>query len=168
MSMPRRHGGVAVKVWRISGDRRMALDGEETREEGGRWHRPGRPLVYTASSCALAVAEFLAHLDGDPGTLVALEIHVPDDLRQDCIDPSQLPSDWRTPRHEGCCRTGEDWLALAPEERGAVLLVPSAVVPLEQNTIIDPWHPDASRIAVCRVHDFELDDRLVRAESRAD
>jgi RES domain-containing protein len=157
-----------VKVWRISGAGRVALDGEETRKEGGRWHRPGRPLVYTASSCALAVAEFLAHLDGDPGTLVALEIEIPDDLRRDCIDVSHLPDDWRTPRHEHCCRSGEEWLSRSAEQRGALLLVPSAVVPLEQNVVIDPWHPDATRISIRHVHDYELDERLIKAESRKD
>ena len=157
-----------MKAWRISGTGRTVLDGEETREEGGRWHRAGRPLVYTATSCALALAEFIAHLDGDPGTLVALEIDVPDDLRRDCIDQSALPADWRTPRHEQCCRSGEDWLARHPSERGAVLMVPSAVVPLEQNVIIDPWHPDASRVSILQVHDFELDERLVNAASRAE
>src|SRR5688500_16590089 len=87
-------------VWRISSPDRVALDGEESREKGGRWHHAGRPLVYGASSCALATLEFLAHLDGDePGTLVALRIEVPDDLRIDEQPAQSLPADWRTPQH---------------------------------------------------------------------
>lgn len=152
-----------MRAWRISATGRAVLDGEESRKDGGRWHRPGRPLVYAASSCALALAEFLAHLDDDPGTLQAIEIHVPDDLRLDCIESSMLPPDWRTPRHEGCCRSGEDWLSRPFDDRGAVLLVPSAVVPLEQNVVIDPWHPEISRIVIQAVHEFQLDDRLLRS-----
>jgi RES domain-containing protein len=155
-----------VRAWRIDGTGRGALDGEESRDDGGRWHRPGRPLVYAASSCALALAEFLVHLKEETGTLQALEIDVPDDLRFDYIRADSLPEDWRTPRHEACCDSGEQWLATPFEKRGAILLVPSAVVPLELNVIVDPWHPDAARVSIVETHAFPLDDRLLEAGER--
>jgi RES domain-containing protein len=39
-----------------------AFDGEGARLYGGRWNSPGRPVVYTAGSLALAALEVLVHL----------------------------------------------------------------------------------------------------------
>jgi RES domain-containing protein len=149
-------------AWRITTASRVALDGEESRENGGRWHEAGRPLVYAAASCALATLEFLAHLDGGPSDkLVAMHILIPDELRIDTMPPESLPPDWRTPRHPDCRACGQRWLERPHSDRGAVLQVPSAVVPLEFNVLIDPTHPDAAAIAVHRVHDYALDSRLI-------
>jgi RES domain-containing protein len=148
-------------AWRITVPSRVALDGEESRDKGGRWHCPGRPLVYAASSCALATLEFLAHLDGaSPDDLVAMRIHIPDDLKVDELEAHALPPDWRTPEHPECRGVGQRWLERPPESRAAVLRVPSAVVPLESNLLIDPAHPDTRAIRVAEVHDYRLDARV--------
>lgn len=148
-------------AWRISSPDRATLDGEETRKTGGRWHCPGRPLVYAASTCALATLEFLAHLDGAPGPLVAMRIDVPDGLRIDEQAVDELPDDWRTPEHPACRASGQRWLDRSPEHRAAILRVPSAVVPLECNYVIDPAHPDFARVQMQEAVDYTLDARVV-------
>ena len=46
-------------VWRLTTARfaRSAFSGDGARLYGGRWHRKGVPLVYTASSQSLAMLE---------------------------------------------------------------------------------------------------------------
>jgi RES domain-containing protein len=148
-------------AWRITNASRVTLDGEESRDSGGRWHEPGRPLVYASTSCALATLEFLAHLDGDPADeLVAMQIHIPEELGDDHLPQDALPPDWRTPQHPDCCAMGERWLRRPHDDRAAVMKVPSAVVPLEFNVLIDPTHPDAAAIRVHEVHPYALDARV--------
>lgn len=148
-------------AWRISSPDRANLGGEESREKGGRWHRPGRPLVYCSSSCALATLEFLAHLDGEaPDDLVAMQIDIPDVLRVDERGVHELPPDWREPEHPACQNAGEQWLDTSHAERAAVLRVPSAVVPLEWNYLLDPAHPDFARIRLADAKGYALDERV--------
>lgn len=70
----------------------------------------------------------------------------------------ELPSDWRrTPAPPALADLGTAWLRAA---RTAVLAVPSAVVPLETNHILNPSHPDFRRIVIGRAEPFDLDPRL--------
>ncbi|MES2523815.1 MAG: RES family NAD+ phosphorylase [Gemmatimonadota bacterium] len=151
-----------MKAWRITTPGQVSLDGEESKAKGGRWHRAGRPLVYAATSGALATLEFLAHRNGDtPPDLVAMAIDIPDGIRTDQLSTDALPDDWRTPNHPECCAIGEQWLSGPAEARGAVLRVPSAVVPFEENLLIDPAHPDAREIVVAAVEEYRLDQRVL-------
>jgi RES domain-containing protein len=43
-----------------------------------------------------------------------------------------------------------------------VLEVPSAVLPMEMNYLINPRHPDADAIEVARTEEFRFDERLLR------
>jgi len=54
---------------------------------------------------------------------------------------------------------GEDWIKTATS---GVLLVPSVIVPSEANILINPVHPDASKIHVLARNPFTLDPRLFR------
>lgn len=94
-----------MRVWRLM--RRAyavyPLDGEGARLYGGRWNFPGTPVVYTASSLALAALEVLVHVDTDlaPTDLFAIAIDVPDRLQIETITRAMLPANWqRTPAPE--------------------------------------------------------------------
>src|SRR6266851_4258830 len=54
-------------AWRIVHRRfaKIAFTGEGARLFGGRWNSPGRPVIYTAQSQALAALEILVHLDSE-------------------------------------------------------------------------------------------------------
>jgi len=53
-----------MRVWRICRKPYVytALDGIGGMYTSGRWHSKGNPIVYTASSAALAALEVLVHL----------------------------------------------------------------------------------------------------------
>jgi RES domain-containing protein len=56
-------------------------------------------------------------------------------------------------------RFGTTWLQ---EQRSPILRVPSAVIPWEHNYLLNPRHPQAAKVRVCRRDLFRLDPRLTR------
>ncbi len=137
-------------AWRLCRGPFADLAGEGARQYGGRWNAPGRPLVYAASSAALAVLEIRVHLDLAPDLLpddyVLLTIDLRDLAIEELID---MPSD--------TIAFGDAWLA---GRRSPVLQVPSLMVPESPNLLLNPTHPAAGKAAVARQRRFEFDRRL--------
>lgn len=148
-------------VWRITRERYQTLDGEGARLNGGRWNSEGMPVVYTSTTLALAALEYLVHVDPEdvPEDLVAMQIQVPDGLPDERIRASDLPVDWNeVPNHPACLERGDAWVK---DARVAVLRVPSAIVPEEENVLINAKHTDAGQITVARTRPFAFDPRLL-------
>lgn len=154
-------------LWRIATDAREYeahdLSGKGAELTGGRWNRPGRPVVYTASSVALACLETVVHLnaDGLPLNRFLVRIEVPDDVWQarGRLKPDDLPVGWSAiPEGKASLDIGDAWLQGA---QGALLAVPSVIVPEEFNVLINPRHADAGRISGVKVRPWSYDQRLV-------
>src|ERR1700741_831678 len=108
-----------MRVWRISRQAFVALDGEGARLDGRRRNSEGIAVVYTPSTLPLAALEYLPHIDIEdvPGDLRALAIEIPDDAPAEEVDPASLPSDWnRVQADRACAALGDDWA-----RRGAAL-----------------------------------------------
>jgi RES domain-containing protein len=143
-----------VIVWRLSKAAFTAPDGEGARLYGGRWNSPGRPMVYAAASPSLAVLEVMVHLDL-PADLL------PDDYRMlqvelpDAAPVERLPATPTDPIE--CAALGDAFLA-----RGAALtlLVPSIVVPMECNALVNPLHPAMRDVRIAADEPFGFDSRL--------
>jgi RES domain-containing protein len=145
-----------MRVWRLTRRRLADLSGEGARRHGGRWTSPGRPVVYTAQSAALALLEVLVHLDLGPGLLpsdyVLMEIDAPDDLRV-LRTGARAALDFETSR-----RIGDAWIAAGLEP---VLALPSVIVPRETNYLLNPRHAAAARLRIVGIDDFAIDRRLL-------
>ena len=150
-------------VWRLCRAAHAALDGEGAFRRGGRWNSPGTRLVYASRHLSLAILEILVHTGPDtlPDGLVKLEISIPEDIRRETRATSDLPARWRGGATRDTQSVGDLWTANA---RSAVLLLPSAVVPEEENVLINPQHADAGRIAVVSQAPLDPDPRLIRGE----
>lgn len=151
-----------MRTWRISKRRyaNTAFSGEGTKLVGGRWTPRGVKAVYTSSSLALAALELLVHLEKeDIGTVfVAISADIPDDLQIETIKRSQLPENWSdTPASTALSSIGREWLRAG---KTAVLSVPSAVITVERNYLLNPEHPDFRRIAINQPAEFSFDSRL--------
>lgn len=149
-------------AFRICSSRHPPLDGEGARLAGGRWNPPGLAVIYASASSSLAVLELLVHTDSDllPGDLTIVEIRIPDAVRMEILDPATLPDDWRDyPPPESLQAIGARW---ARARRAAVFAVPSAVNPLELNYLVNPDHPDASRVSIVTTRPFVFDPRLFK------
>ena len=125
------------------------------RKAGGRWNSKGQPALYLADSVALAVLEVTVHALELPTDYLLWRFHIPDDA----ITPvGELAPGWRDPKNVEVMRQiGTDWLR---EKRSAGLSVPSVIVPLERNYVLNPEHPAFFRIKWEGLGDFEFDQRL--------
>ena len=109
---------------------------------GGRWNRPGRYAVYAAENLSLALLEILVHAP-DPEQRKRPRVRFHLSIAADAIQEILLD---RLPRTFGPTTPfaltqdiGDTWL----EERKFVALkVPSAIVPVEFNYVLNPLHPD--------------------------
>lgn len=150
------------KAWRITTVRfvHSAFSGEGAKMYGGRWNPKGWKVVYTAESQALALLELMVQDDPLRAHYVLIPAHIPNDLAEERIDIDQLPKDWRTTDARDALQArGMKWLEAA---QTAVMNVPSAVVPGERNLLLNPCHPDFSRIAQGAPQFLQTDTRLLR------
>jgi Uncharacterized conserved protein len=137
-------------AWRLCRDAFADLGGEGARLYGGRWNRAGRPLVYAASTAALAVLEVRVHLDIPPDL-------VPDDYVLLTIDLGELSVETLSAVPEDPQAFGEEWLRA---QRTPVLQVPSAIVPESTNLLLNPAHPQAGAARIVNSRPFDFDRRL--------
>lgn len=129
--------------------------------EGYRWNSLSTYLVYSAESRALATLEVSVHLDLSedlPTDRSYVEIDIPDDIQILEIDPADLPENWdsRPPILETQF-IGDDFVR---DSEAAVLKVPSCIVPQEYNYLVNPNHPDSSRIKVISETSMNFDPRI--------
>lgn len=149
-----------MRLWRITGARYAALDGEGARRYGSRWTPKGLPAVFASTTLALAVLECFVHVDPDlePDDLVTIAIDVPEDFLAVSLVESHLSANWRMyPPPPELTLFGERWWR---EAKAAVMLVPSAVVPTERNAIINPTHADFPKLVVGKPETFSFDPRM--------
>lgn len=155
-------------VWRLTTARfaRSAFSGDGARLYGGRWHRKGVPLVYTASSQSLAMLEMLVQDEPLRARYVMIEARIPKAVTIERIRIADLPSNWRDiAARETLQAIGTEW---AKKRSRAVLAVPSAVIPAETNYLLNPLHPDFRRIKTGTPVRFETDLRFIeRIQRRA-
>jgi RES domain-containing protein len=153
-----------LRAWRIAGRRFKDLDGRGAELHGGRWNSPGHPLVYAASSLALAMLEMLARLPtGEvPADYVAIAIDLPDEPPPEAVEPEALPG-WDLPEQRVSRAFGDAWLA---RQRSLALLVPAMVVPQERNLLLNPRHPAMAQVAVHPPLEVVWDRRLFERRGR--
>jgi RES domain-containing protein len=138
---------------------RQALAGRGGLEADGRWHSVGRPVVYVASSEALAVLEVRVHLGPvvPVDRYVILTVEIPARLVEP-LPRSEWPRGWdAVPFGPASQRLGDRWLA---ERRGVALRVPSVHSGTDFNVLLNPAHPKASRAKVVARRRYAFDGRL--------
>ncbi len=129
-------------VWRLCQQKHQntAFSGEGGLYAAGRWHPKGYPIVYTAESLALASLEVFVHLESDRILLVAIRAEIPDNLAIKEIKQEDLPENWQDiADYPILQQMGKQWLQ---SQSTPVLKVPSAIVPVEFNYLLNPRHPD--------------------------
>jgi len=152
---------VSVTAWRIV-QRKFAkttFDAEGARLYGGRWNSPGFAIVYTAQSQSLAALELLVHLDSESilQNYLAIPVTIPQNLILE-LDKSKLPNGWAAyPASKETRHLGDAW---ATERKSPVLQVPSAVIPIESNFLLNPAHPNFPDLIIGNPMNFKFDPRL--------
>lgn len=150
-----------MRLWRIGTETREYpaddLSGAGAAKKPGRWNADSEPAVYCSPNLALAVLETVAYVEdaGLPLNKYIIAIEVPDDIwaKRETLAATSLPAGWDAiPAGRASVRAGSAWLS---SQCSAILCIPSAIVPEEQNSIINPLHSEAARISAKTLRRFE-------------
>ena len=153
-----------MRVYRIEREKYLetTLKGQGAAlTEGYRWNSLNTYLVYTSESRALATLEVSVHLDLSedlPTDRYYVEVDIPDELEILELRIEDLPDDWDVkPPSIETQYIGDDFVK---DNEAAVLKVPSCIVPLEYNYLINPYHPDSKKISIISKQRLSFDQRF--------
>ena len=136
------------------------LSGAGARINGGRWNSVGRAALYTSESKSLAILEVLANtpLAILRANFSILTLEITGSFSTDEYTLSDLPAGWNAyPVPVSVTRMGDRWLTAG---KTLLLKVPSVIVPSEYNVIVNPMHPDFSKIKITATEKLVIDKRI--------
>jgi RES domain-containing protein len=140
-----------MKLWRLTREPFVALDGSGPEQHGARWTSPGLPVVNFASEAGLAVLVVLRYL---PPDLVGVDQDYLLGWTQSDIVPERLAYD---PDPIVKRARGDDWLQSG---RSLFASVMSAVLPETSVIMMNPRHPDAASVPPLTLRPFSFADCL--------
>ncbi|HAL81379.1 MAG TPA: RES domain-containing protein [Mucilaginibacter sp.] len=135
------------------------LSGAGARLYGGKRNSEGKPAIYLASSRSLAVLEVLVHLPPlmIPDDFCLVEIEVPDNsITQIAIE--DLPENWKEISPPVALKEMGD--AFLKKQACLLLKMPSSIVPMEYNYLLNPLHPGIKKVKIVKSEHFDFDSRL--------
>ncbi len=123
---------------------------------GARWNNRGQSVIYAATSLAGARLELLAHIgfQAKPKNYGYVEIEVPDGIAVTLYPRNAIPA---------LPTTSSSWGNLWIRDRKTLLArVPSAASPGDFNYLINPRHPEFSKLIVSPERPVDWDSRHFR------
>ena len=152
-----------MRVYRITKTEYIEdLSGEGAKIYGGRWNRVGDPILYFAENLSLCMLEILVHVDfaNLPLDYSYIELELPEDFIKAIKSVDFIQPNWRTEQAEIQLQMyGSNWLK---KQESLAMKVPSAVLPKENNILINPFHKDFQHIKVIESGKMDFDPRLLR------
>ncbi len=130
---------------------------------GGRWNTIGNAVVYTSASPELALLETLVHIEeiylDDLPKHVLATIEIPSDSIFQ-VNTELLPENW-TDIHISAAtqQFTENWFA---QQMHLTIALPSVIVPMSFNYLINPNHPRMKEAKVVEIVPFSFDSRLFK------
>ena len=140
------------------------FDGEGARLYGGRWNSRGTRIIYTVGSLSLAALEMLVHFNNEE--ILLSYSFAAAEFDESLILPVEefgtLPENWsNSPLPLDIQRIGDQW---AQSRTSVVLKVPTSVLPVEFNYLINIEHPEFSKVNRGKPQTFTFDERLYKKE----
>jgi RES domain-containing protein len=134
------------------------LSGKGAKMYGGRWNSFGLPAVYTTEHISLAVLEILVHVKTlqTPLNYYLITLEIPENVPLVSIDYKKMKKNWKDDTSY-LQSMGDEFLN---SKKSLVLKVPSAIIEVENNFIINPAHPDIEKIKILNAENFIFDKRL--------
>jgi RES domain-containing protein len=119
----------------------------------GRWHPRGTPILYFSLALSLACLERLVHLAPD---------EVPADYAYTTVELAAEPetADFRgdVTDLDSTRRYGHRW---SNDQRSLAMRVPSLIIPVEFNLLVNPLHPAFPDLVWSDPRPFSFDPRLL-------
>jgi len=152
---------MTTRVWRIThrNYRQNAFNGEGARLYGGRFNSEGLAAVYTSGSLSLSLLELLVQVDDQEFFKDCVQIcaDIPDRLIYK-PESTDLPQSWsKIPYGKASQVFGDEWIK---NSSFTVMRVPSVVVSVEFNYVINPNHQNIHQIDISKAEAIAFDPRL--------
>jgi len=152
-----------MEVFRLAREKYAnLLSGKGAGLKGARWNSIGVELIYTAANRSLAMAEVAVHftLATLPDDYRMITIEIPDNMPIKKVAIKDLPNNWNTFPHPTVTqRFGDMFVA---ENKFCVLKIPSVVTLGDYNLLLNPHHPDFTKISIKNIEKFPFDNRLFK------
>ena len=138
------------------------LSGQGAKIYGGRWNAVGNAMLYSSYSPSLAMLEFACNAIGIPKTIQTslLTLKLDSKVKIEIITLNDLPANWQqVPSPDSLKVIGNNWLK---SNKTLALKVPSAIMPLESNLLINSLHKDFFKLEIENFVDMNIDSRILK------
>ncbi len=127
-----------------------------------RWNNRSEFVIYTGSSRSLSTLELIVHRSAIKPSIAyrVMVISISDDgALYETLNTNQLPQDWKNiSAYPTLQQLGSLWYE---NNQSLVLKVPSAVIPFENNFILNTRHPAFNKhVELVRTELYFWDERL--------
>ena len=129
---------------------------------GGRWNSVGNSMLYTSYIPSLAMLEFGCNASGITKTIQTslLTLKLDSKVKIEIITLNDLPANWQqVPSPDSLKVIGNNWLK---SNKTLALKVPSAIMPLECNLLINSLHKDFFKLEIENFVDMNIDNRILK------
>ena len=135
------------------------LSGIGAEKVGGRWNEVGTPAVYCSENISLALLEYYVHSENIaylPKDILVAKIQFPDDFIIEEL--KELPERWN--QYPYSSKTTEVFTNLSKDQNIFALRVPSTIVGLESNIILNPLYKEFGKVEIIDFIKLPIDERL--------
>jgi len=137
----------------------LTLSGIGAEKVGGRWNEVGTRAVYCSENISLALLEYYVHSENIaylPKDILVAKIQFPDEFVIEEL--KELPERWN--QYPYSSKTTEIFTKLSKDRNVFALRVPSTIVGLESNIILNPLYKDFGKVEVIEFIKLPIDERL--------
>lgn len=148
-------------VYRIANVRHKdsTLSGIGAEMVGGRWNKVGTRAVYCSENISLALLEYYVHSKNIaylPKEILVAKIQFPDEFLIEEL--KELPERWE--QYPYSSKTTEVFTNFSKDRNAFALRVPSTIVSLESNIILNPLYKEFGKVEVVEFIKLSVDERL--------
>ena len=148
-------------VYRVANSKykELTLSGIGAEKVGGRWNEVGTRAVYCSENISLALLEYYVHsekISNLPKEIQVAKIQFPDEFIIEELE--FLPDRWN--QYPYSSKTTNVFTNLARNRDFFALKVPSTIVGLESNIILNPLYKDFGKVEITDFIELPIDERL--------
>lgn len=152
-------------VYRIANKKykQSTLSGIGAEKVGGRWNEKGTRAVYCSENVSLALLEYYVHSNNIstlPKEILVAKIQIPKEFK--IQELNSLPAEWN--KYPYSSDTTKIFTELVNDRSFFALSVPSAIIGIEKNIILNPLYKDFGKVEILEFLNLPIDPRLKKKD----